>query len=614
MNARKKGMFAVFAVGLMLCAPLAVAMADEEQESDAAIGFAAGFIIGLALGGAIGYTIGHATSQGSDDYARAAESNALTTGLCFAEPQIATAMLNYAQLWGLTQEHWTRQAELAAAANWSQDAEYIPNTILKDSDAYLNSASMLANAGAQTDTLFEDVGKRVNEWGERDYNDTSKLKLIVTSGSSSISYCSSDTVCTVMGTAVRNVQNGQQAVYYGGGSIWASEATTLISANGYKLNLQKGWNESEPVGTFAYGDIYYLTTGLSFCGPFMTVIDSKAASLEAGIAFIKGTDCLLVTTNGTTFSTDGKNSIDATEGIVVKVVYDGSNTDEDKNCDYSQVLLDYSKLFTSIKKVLSDTNKAAKTIWKVYSAMGQKCASLTTLSVVNTYSEIEWSEGQLEMVSYMMMDELQKYWDSGKDNLKGKSFDMTPDSMSLVCRGNVKFYNSESNEYDIATGVAFTPIFYKDTSLKVGANSTTDYCYIIVWGETDSLSTFTTATMDNAIILYAPKGAVMNISEMKLGDEYKSSLDLDCKQVDWIDPYHADDPGPVKDPQSNKLASVIEIVLIILGAAMLLIGFTRGNIILCIAGVVIIVIGLLFAGNIADAAEKYLGWKDIWPF
>ncbi len=246
--------------------------------------------------------------------------------------------------------------------------------------------------------------------------------------------------------------------------------------------------------------------------------------------------------------------------------------------------------------------------------MGQKCASLTTLSIVSTYSEIEWSDGQREMVSYMMMDELQKYWDSGKDQLKDKTFDMTTDSMSLICRGNVKFYNSESNDYDVAEGVAFTPIFYKDTSLKVGTNSTTDYCYIIVWGECSSLSSFTTATMDGATILYAPKGAVMNISEMKLGDEYKSSIDLDCKQVDWIDPYHADDPGPVPDPESNDLAKTIQLILIILGGALMVLGFGRGNVITGFVGIVIVVVGLLFAGNIAEIIEEYLDWKKIWPF
>lgn len=617
MNTKGKSMFAIFAVGLMLCAPLAVTMADKDKESDAVvepigsaafIGFGAGLIIGLVVGAAIGYAVGHATSEGNDDYGRTMEAYALATGLCYAEPQIATSMLNYAQLWGLTQEHWTRQAELTAAANWSENAEYNPNTILKASDAYLNSAAMLANAGAQTDTLFEDVGQRVSEWKDRDYNDESKLKLVVSAGSSTISYSSSDTVRTVMGTVARNVQSGAQAVYYGGGSIYASEATTLVSVTGYKVNLQQGWNELEPVGTFAYGDIYYLTPGLTFCGPFMTVIDSKAAPLDTGIAFIKDKECLLVSCNGEVFSTDGKDSIETTKGLMVRVVYDGTASDEKVDCDYSQVLVDYSKLFKSIKSVQTETNKAAKTIWNVYTTMGQKCALLTTLSVVNTYSEIQWSDGQREMVSYMMLDELQKYWDSGKDTLKGKSFDMTPDSMSLICRGNVKFYNSESGDYDVASGVAFTPIFYKDTSLKVGANTTSDYCYIIIWGECDSLSTFDTATMDGATMLYAPKGAVMNISEMKLGDEFKSSIDLDCKQIDWIDPYHADDPGPVPDIESNALATAIQLILIILGGALMVLGFKRGNYIMAIVGIVIFVIGLLCAGYIAGEIEK------IWPF
>ena len=160
----------------------------------------------------------------------------------------------------------------------------------------------------------------------------------------------------------------------------------------------------------------------------------------------------------------------------------------------------------------------------------------------------------------------------------------------------------------------FTPFFYKDATLKLGSNSATEYCYIIVWGKGVPLKDFSSTTMDDAFIMYAPKGAVLNISEMTLGGENRSEVLLDCKEIDWVDPYKVPVPDPVPYQETDELAKLIQLILIILGGALIVFGFGRGSYIMGIAGVAIVVIGLMFAEDISGWIEKYLAWGKLWPF
>ncbi len=613
MNGREKAFFAFFAVGLMLCAPLAYSMADEEKESDGELIIGASILIlGIVVGVLAQRTydrLTESTITGNDDIARASEADALITGIAMATNQIDQAYSNYPQMWELTQDHWTRQAELAAAAEWRADATYDPNKILASSGEYLNAAAMLANAASHTVELFKDVDTRTSKWQGKEFYEDGKLMLTVSSGGKTVSCSGAETLRAVMGTVVRNVQDGKQAVYYGGGSIYSSGDTTITSLNGHTLELKEGWNQLTEAKSFADADIYYLTPGMTFCGPFMKAIDVKAADLDTGIAFVKDSECLLVSYNGSTLSTDGNDSIDVENGIMIRVVPDGK---ESYGCDYSHVLIQYHDLFESIEKVQTKANQASRVVWNVYTDMGAKCASLTTLSIQNTYSDVEWTDGQMQMVLNLVMRELSGYWSSEEDNLNGKAFDMTPDSASLFCRGSVKLYSSQDS--DDVSDVVFTPFFYLDTTLKLGSNSATEYCYIIVWGKGVALKDFSSTTMDDAFIMYAPKGAVLNISEMTLGGENRSEVFLDCKEIDWVDPYKVPVPDPVPYQETDELAKMIQLILIILGGALIVFGFGRGSYIMGIAGVAIVVIGLMFAEDISGWIEKYLAWGKLWPF
>lgn len=618
MNKERKIMFAVFAAGLMLCAPLAVTMADEEKETDAiaplvilGVGILLGVVISIEA-----YTLYERffnPLDGNDDLARQNEAKAMNDAMKAATNQIDQAFSTYPGLWDLTADHWIRQSELAAAAVWSSGTEYDPNLILASSGEYRNASAMLANAGNHTAILFGDINSRTTKWQDKGYYKDGNLELTVSIGGKSITATGADTIRAITGTVARDVESGNQAVYYAGGPIYSSKDTTLTSLNGYKLILKEGWNDIENVNDFKHPDVYYLTPGASFCGPFMSVIDTQAAPLYAGTAFLKNSECLLVSYNGSTFSTDGKDSIQATDdALQISATTKGLEADP---VQYAPALMEYGRLFKTVKEVQSKANLSAKTVWRIYSDLGASTAALTTLSLKNNYADMEWTEDQLRMVTYMMMNEIRNYWNANEDKLddEKKTFDMTSDSMSLMCRGGVKIEEGAFKGYDLK-GVAFTPFFYQDTTIKKGVSSTSGYCYIIVWGECLSLEGFTSTSLDKASILFAPKGAILNISEMKLGNEYKDELFLKSKKIEWVDPHHQDWDEPQPYKEADKLVSTIQLILVILGGALVVFGFGRGNYVTGIIGVVIVAAGMLFAGTIADAVRTAMDWGKLWPF
>ena len=574
-TARRKRAGAMLAAAIVLMAPLAfVTVSDDVDETDALTpSFWAGVVVGGIVGAIAGYTYAELADGDDADEARAAEANALITGISFGTPSIATAYANYSSIWALTAEHWIRQAELAATAAWSYGADYDPYAALNDSGEYAGAATMLANAAAQLAEMFDAVEDRVAAWADYSSYADGGISVVFSAGSSSITADSSDDLDVGVGTAVRGVSSKANAVYYAGGNIWASEACTITSASGASISLSAGWNDLDDPDVFDGADVWYLAKGVDFCGPFMTVIDSAAASLEAGFVVTVGSESLLVTTDGSTLSTDGSDSVSLEDGLWVSVVPDGGDAE---TCDLTAVLTEYAGLLEALQDVQTQANQAARTMWNVYNELGAACAYLTSLSVPSTYTNVDWTDEQLQIVLYLLMEQLADYYESYGE-LKTDGYMLTSDSLSLVCRGSLELASVTSSGTATITleGVAYTPIFYQDTTLTTGSNATSSYCFVIVWGECSSLSSFSASSFEDAQIVYAEAGSVLNVTEMYYEGVSVSSVDLDCTEVDWIDPYEIASTDPVSYDESDSWADAVRLVLLAVGCGLILLGVVR---------------------------------------
>ncbi len=621
MNSRNR-VFAFAVAFLMLTAPLAiVTMSDSQEEVEATPGFVAGFVAGGITGAILGYWVGshvgnHA-NDGVEEQSRRGETNAVISGLGAGTAAIANALENYSQMWLLTEEHWIRQAELASTANWALDKSYEPYSVMMDSGVYYNATYMIGNASVQFGAQFDSTSNRITDWGNYDEYSNGKLKLEMSVGNSTISADSRDDLKVGLGTVVRNVSTGHDAVFYAGGPIWTSQACTIQSMSGHSITLRSGWNSNLPsMEDFQFADQYYLTPGVSFLGYFDQVIGARSAPLEAGIVATSGTDVLLITTDGNSISTGSQTGIPMkdSEGnynaIQVRVV---SSDSYELSCDMTSLLANYSQLLDSIRGVQGGANQSARVIWNIYNDLGESCAYLTTLSLPNTYTGVQWTDEQLQMVTYLVMEQMADYWDRF-GNIKTTDYLMTKDSLTLYCRGSIDLMDpSTGKTFNLADGVAFTPIFYRDTTISNGSNTTSDYCFIVVWGKCASLGGFDVASMRDAQIIYAPVRSVMNISEMYYDGAPATTVELDCSDVEWIDPEKVVNPGPVPVVETSDLYELVRLILILAGAGMILHGFSRGSWIWLGIGLILVVAGFLAADAIADLIERFTGPLN-WPW
>ena len=171
-------------VAIMLAAPITlVTFSDDDDDSDAnPLGRAVGTTIkwgikhqkeirqwintiSLVL---IGVTIVDelVEDDGSleDDALRTAEAKMLAESMISGATQYANAVENYANIWGLTSEHWIRQAELTSASYWTSDSEYSTYNAMTGSLVWYNSAILMENAVSQMNEQFSEVAKHIGKW------------------------------------------------------------------------------------------------------------------------------------------------------------------------------------------------------------------------------------------------------------------------------------------------------------------------------------------------------------------------------------------------------------------------------------------------------------------
>ena len=612
MKPRNKA-FAFLATAIMLAVPLGYAtFTPDVEESEGTPGFVAGFILGAVIFGTTMYFAGKASAPDtSEEDARTAESNALATGIAYANGPIQTAYLNYSTMWKLTSEHWIRQAELCAASEWSADEAWdytVADRLLTDCSAYINEATLLANAGAQWNSVMDTVSERVQSWEEYDAYKDGGLKLVLTAGSSTLEADSGNLPKFYIGTAVRDVKSGQDRVFYAGGPIYASASCTLTGENGHRISLSAGWNDMPTVSDFQYPGVYTLPSGKSYCGYFQRV-EGNGAPLIAGMAAATDGGKLFITYNGSVIRTDSESSVDAiTLSVVPK-----SGTAPDTQ-DITGILRDYHGLMESIAGTQNDARQAAKVAWSTYTDLGQSSAYLTSLTVPTSQMEgVEWTDDQLKMINYLAMEQAADYYDRHSGKIKTTGYEMSKESLTLYCRGSIQLSGGDSSgkTFDGTSGVAFTPIVFRDYDLNNGSNTMQEYCYIVVWGKCNSLAGFDVTSYGDAEIIYAGAGTVLNVAEIVYDGEQAQTVHLEVSEMDWIDPVKIADPGAVVLPEGSDTAELVRLIFILLGGGLVIAGLGRGSVFSFVLGAVLILVGVLLAGAVAEMLE---GWPFYWTF
>lgn len=611
MNSRSKKMVSFLMAAVVMTAAICVYNSDNEDtdDSDAAIGALGGFLIGVAVGAAIGavagyssgYSAGYAdATSDNENTTRSNEASTISEETAIAIAFYVNALENYNQLWGFTSEHFIRNAELAASYNWSANSTYDSETVLVNSGTYYNSAYMMENATAQMNIYLDSLSERMQDWTNYSVYD-GNMTMNWTYGN--VSLGSTDDWGGAVVSATNITSTTYDKVYIAGGTIYVfGGSATITSSDGDVISLPVGETDLDSLSGFEAG-VYTLQSSRQYAGSEIIPVvgDAAAADVTAGIVMEYDDNLKLGYYEEDRIVIDGISYSDLQINCVP--------TAGGSSASYSvmDMLGAYNDLIGAIYSVLWDASSSALAVWNIFDEMGSACTYLTTLTVPNDYENVEMSTIQKQVMTSLTLTELAQYYDSNSGSLKTSGYNVTTESLSLFCRGDVYYY-SGTEKIMLYDDVIFTPYYYTDDqTLTIGTNQQTQFSICTIWADGQNLSGWNQTTDSITDITSVYSGYYYDVSEIYYDNVSVSSVALNVEQIDYIDPQAIStdpiDPLPSESSDFNWWA----VLLIIIGALIAAYGVGTGNDIVMKVGALIVIIGIgwIVIGFIFDYIDSW---------
>lgn len=620
-------LFAILAVAVVLGASLTGAMAtkpEEEPDELVVTGMAVAIVLGVvfasgfAIGAQTGWMLHDMSASSTADaqaYDRLAEANEITAVMEVASKFTTNANYNYAQIWGMTKEHWIRQAELEAYSQWETGKAYDPNLILKESYIYENNSTMSANALAQIDSFLNGtISDRVAMWqsdnasavsmkdkmGISFFIDSNKLES--RTGSFSGDFISiADSTGKTSEIYIGTIGEGYIVTEsdYDAGFIYNFGAPTTITGEGKTYNLPTGKTNLSSLTGFKSG-IYKVSNAMIGGDTLSTIIGPNAVKLKSGLAMnVNGTTSVAVW--------DGSNVVyNGGTYNVVKLQVKPDDVPADHNApdmvDLTGVLKAYQQLLDKLYWTTVSANTAGAAVWEIYKQADNKDYHLTTLMNNNNYESPVLSKEMNEVMTLSAMKQLAEYYDANKGDLSDLTIGLYGTDATDVpfIRGSIvdKYGNTIYND------VIYTPFFYKeDTVLEKGVDYILDQtATVAIWANGQELSAWYASGMNatDYETLFLDEGYTFKISQMAVcgsdGMQNQSKVNLNINKVRYIEPEDTKLPDPIHQATSNPLLWIC----VVIGALITLFGAIRRDWRFIILGIGIIAFGVFLSGPIVE--------------
>ena len=577
--------FALFAVGVLLCAScVCVATAEVPEETDAVPVFIIYGVIALAgflAGTFVGYELAH-HPEGTEaqQYARLMHAESLRGSLETGAAFTANAYSNYSEIWATTKDHWARQAELEAYSEWTHGESYLLHAgrIMTDSRIYDNCATLEANALTQINYLLQSVSKHLTELDEGDdtvYKD--KIALGLAAGNTALA---AGTKTANMG--FMNIADTTGDGLPNGGHVYiGAVADGAVDPDSLDLLEDAGYNPSYlynlgtrsvtllgPGGNFTVAPgynrlpdsfvpgIYSVPEGAVLGGDTLVRVVNYGYPLDvtAGFAAVDGTAMDRVyLKNGALLHNGTSVGGDRDLKLSLSVADRPDGEANPKAVSLGKVIQRYQALLDRIRGVNISANAAAASVWSLYDAADAKNHNLTTLvSPVNTEGAV-LSEGMGRAIMLSALQQLAHYYDERGEGLFEKEIDLksTFDGTSVpVARGSI------ADEYGnvLYSNVIFTPLFQTEdvrmttgTELKVGQSTV-----VAIWHEGGESLTAWDGTAEGYDCVFLGEGYTIIPAQLGYFDgqsvSKRDSIDLDVVRVHYVGEEGIDLPDPASPP------------------------------------------------------------------
>ncbi len=551
-------------------------------------------------------------------YLRLATANDISDVMSVATTFTTNANANYAQIWGMTKEHWIRQAELEAYAEWKADSTYDGNAILLGSYAYENNATMTANAVAQIDKFFGEVSEKVSKWSDTEtYNDKMQIGFVLdnnqmltksndfdadlisvfdTQGSTGKVYIAkveSSNVVTVGNTDETTTTTYSPSYIYNFGI-----PTTITSTDGNSLVLQSGKNILPD--DFQSG-IYTISNALIGGDSMSPVLDSS--KLKAGLAMtVNGSTTVAYLGNDDRIVHSGQKYDKISFLVDPQDIPDGEN--KPSSVDMKSVLIAYQTLLDKLYWTSVSANTAAEAVWGIYDTMNAANYSVTTFMTSNNFdSSVTLSAGMNQIMTISATQQLAEYYNSNGGNvndLKIGLYDKNIDAPFV--RGSIL------DEYGntLYGDVIFTPFFQSESVTLTTSSSgyeVTQSTLVAVWTDGQELTAWKDSGMDadGYQSLFIEDGYTLKVTQLGVCDS--SGMDGSLKELEFkVNKVNFIDPGKVnltEDTDWEKVAkNILKVICIVIGGILALLGVVRRDPMYIIMGVGLLIFGFVFADTV----------------
>ena len=615
-------LLSILAVAIVLTTSCAGFIVTEEREEPNGHPVVIALAL-LGIGGVSGWLLNDYLDSSVTDvqpYLRLDAANNITDVMSTATVFTANANSNYSQLWGMTKEHWIRQAELEAYSEWEKNKTYDGNTVLMGSRIYENNATMTANATAQINSLFGEISDKMSDWKNKSaysgkmqvgftLDNVQKLTRLIDvdmdlisvadstgkSGKVYIGTIADESIVTVGKVDGETIRYAPSYVYN-----FNTTVTTITSENGLKYTLDPGKNYlsglKSTVGNVPFKAGVYTITEAKIGGDTLSaVMGTSNIPLVAGLAIEEHGKVGVVYLEGNEVVFD-----DSKYGsISFLVVPDNipSGTDAPKQVELTPILKAYQTLLDKLFWTSVNANNAADAVWKIYERADAKNHGVTTLMTSNVYDSVVLSEGMNEVLTLSAMQQLASYYEINADDMKDLKIGLYGKGMNATfVRGSIsdKFGN------EIYKDVIFTPFFQSDSvTLQRGVPYTVGQNTLVaIWNDGKELNEWYDSGMiaDGYETVFIEDGHSFQITQLGVckdsGMSNVTKADFKVTKVDYIAPGETDQSGnpDVKETAKN----VLRTLCIIIGCLLAIVGFVRKSPAIVILGACLFLFGVLF--------------------
>lgn len=608
LSLRGKGIFAIFAVALILSCPMIIAYDEDVEETDAI----APVVMGIAL--LVSFIAGAGTYHFIDNWGDGHVPDGADQGEINAEFRKAQAELissnygtasgmwsklanNDAMLWPFLESYFNLQAETSASYLWKKDGQYNGDKILEMSSTLSNSMIYnynLTNAWNEFSDSWSNYRTLWNEKGSA-YD---SMQLAFTWGSTIWTSDSGRFGADLMKFVTPSdgldriyidIIGDEEQGYSDRSNIMTSVGPGKITSTttGRTWELQSGENDLGKMGV--YSGWYELSTGATYIAQNIAGSVSKDGLMpsacilmhngdEYAYAYMKG--------NYPSIVRNGQSIIE--DGISMTVSYDDRDgTKVTKTVDIQRILEAYDTVVKAMNSAAITANNAGLTAWTVFNKIDTSSTLIKPSSITSgTQGNTNLTPQQASVMYLSAMNQLSKL---GSD-VTSDGITISPDSLNLICYGDI--YHGGVM---IAKNVVYTPFVYSDARIPVGVEDLDVNGVAMVWAtEVPSVSDWDGKTDNSAIIDIT--GAKLDTRNIIYDGTEVSYMDLEVDSMERLGLIGYDAPKPPTPPKTVDVVPLIQAIVILIGAIVAVIGLGTRSPWIIIAGIVIAIAGYFLAG------------------